>query len=249
MADVDASPPPPSDDGNDVTDESKQVGEDGTVDETGDGEGEGGVEGEGEGAAPAGEPAVHVPAGPAPDEREIGGEAVWSLSTAKPGNGVEQLRDNNVDTYWQSDGGQHLINMQFHKKMCISQIDFYLDYKNDESYTPKKISIRTGTTFHDLREIHLLDLDEPDGWVSVRLTMPPRACDGLGAAAVRPDEGCLRSHFIQVCVCSMHQNGRDTHVRQVKIFGPRRLGALHRQDLALLPRFTTVAFQQFECLR
>ena len=27
------------------------------------------------------------------DEREIGDQAVWSLSTAKPGNGVEQLRD------------------------------------------------------------------------------------------------------------------------------------------------------------
>ena len=49
--------------------------------------------------------------------REVGSEAVWSLSTAKPGNGVEQLRDNNSDTYWQSDGAQpHLINIQFHKK-------------------------------------------------------------------------------------------------------------------------------------
>lgn len=35
------------------------------------------------------------------EEREIGDQAVWSLSTAKPGNGVEQLRDDNSDTYWQ----------------------------------------------------------------------------------------------------------------------------------------------------
>ena len=33
-------------------------------------------------------------------QREIGNEAVWTLSTAKVGNGVAQLRDNNVDTYW-----------------------------------------------------------------------------------------------------------------------------------------------------
>jgi hypothetical protein len=26
------------------------------------------------------------------DKREIGSDAVWTLSTAKPGNGVEQLR-------------------------------------------------------------------------------------------------------------------------------------------------------------
>ena len=31
----------------------------------------------------------------------------------------------------------------------------------------------------------------------------------------------LRAHFIQVCVVSMHQNGRDTHIRQAKIYGPR----------------------------
>ena len=74
--------------------------------------------------------------------REIGAEAVWSLSTAKPGNGVEQIRDDNVDTYWQSDGGQpHLINVQFHKKMSIVEIAFYLDYNLDESYTPKKLSV------------------------------------------------------------------------------------------------------------
>jgi hypothetical protein len=35
------------------------------------------------------------------DKQEIGGQAVWSLSSAKPGFGVEQLRDDNIDTYWQ----------------------------------------------------------------------------------------------------------------------------------------------------
>ena len=43
------------------------------------------------------------------DMREIGHEAVWSLSTAKPGNGVEQLRDNNSDTYWQSMVDNHIV--------------------------------------------------------------------------------------------------------------------------------------------
>lgn len=34
--------------------------------------------------------------------REIGRDAMWSLSSAKPGNGVDQLRDDSVETYWQS---------------------------------------------------------------------------------------------------------------------------------------------------
>lgn len=32
----------------------------------------------------------------------------------------------------------------------------------------------------------------------------------------------LKAFCVQLAVISNHQNGRDTHVRQVKIFGPRR---------------------------
>ena len=46
--------------------------------------------------------------------REIGDQAIWSLSSCKPGFGIDQLRDDNFDTYWQSDGPQpHLVNIQF----------------------------------------------------------------------------------------------------------------------------------------
>ena len=52
--------------------------------------------------------------------REIGHLAVWTVTSAKPGNGVELLRDGNKDTYWQSDGTQpHLVDIQFQKKMHI----------------------------------------------------------------------------------------------------------------------------------
>jgi anaphase-promoting complex subunit 10 len=178
--------------------------------------------------------------------REIGREAVWSLSTAKPGNGVEQLRDNNSDTYWQSDGGQpHRINIQFHKKMSVSQLWLYLDYKLDESYTPKKISIKAGTTFHDLQPVHVLEVGEdPNGWVKVDIG---KIAFGSGNEMCRDMSGTkvLRAHFIQVVVLMMHQNGRDTHIRQVKIFGPR---AASRQT-GIMPDFSTVEFSQFSCIR
>lgn len=32
---------------------------------------------------------------------EIGNEAVWILSSAKAGNGIEQLRDGDTNTFWQ----------------------------------------------------------------------------------------------------------------------------------------------------
>jgi anaphase-promoting complex subunit 10 len=34
-------------------------------------------------------------------QQELGDLAVWSVSSAKPGFGVDQLRDDNLNTYWQ----------------------------------------------------------------------------------------------------------------------------------------------------
>ena len=43
--------------------------------------------------------------------REIDG--CFIVSSAKPGNGVEQIRDNNIETFWQSDGiYPHVVNIQ-----------------------------------------------------------------------------------------------------------------------------------------
>ena len=146
------------------------------------------------------------------NRREIGGEAVWSLSSAKPGNGVQQIRDDNVDTYWQSDGQQpHLINIIFNKKVSLLEVAFYLDYNLDESYTPKRMSVRAGNTAHDLEEVRAIDLNEPMGWVNI----PLYALDDKG------EQTTLRAFYLQICVVSMHQNGRDTHIRQAKVFGPR----------------------------
>ncbi|GMH41714.1 hypothetical protein BSKO_09624 [Bryopsis sp. KO-2023] len=146
---------------------------------------------------------------PNKDIREIGGQAVWSVTSAKPGNGVELLRDGKTDTYWQSDGTQpHLVNMQFQKKMLIQELHLYLDYRLDESYTPSKIAIRAGNSFYDLKEILHIDLDEPHGWISIPLKME------------REGEH-LKALLLQIAVLSNHQNGRDTHIRQIKVFGPR----------------------------
>ena len=213
--------------------------------------------------------------------REMGHEhTIWSLSTAKPGNGVEQIRDGNTDTYWQSDGGQpHLLNIQFMQRKPICAVCFYLDYNLDESYTPKTFSVRVGMTFHDLEEIRVVELNEPVGWITIPLwakldplddpeededdnDLPEKKEDEMNKNGNKNDMNIfgilhdnqeelqndkvfqkqssdlqkslkrpVRAHFIQICVVSMHQNGRDTHIRQVKLFGPRNDEHLHHFNL------------------
>ena len=51
------------------------------------------------------------------NRRDIGNEGIWSLSSSKIGNGIEQLRDDNLSTFWQSDDIQpHFILIQYLKK-------------------------------------------------------------------------------------------------------------------------------------
>ncbi|KAH9527186.1 Anaphase-promoting complex subunit 10 [Dermatophagoides farinae] len=156
--------------------------------------------------------------------REIGSQAVWSLSSCKVGFGVEQLRDNCKDTYWQSDGVQpHLVNIQFRRKTTVCEIKIFADFKLDESYTPNKISVRAGNHFHDLHE----------GWE----TIPLRDAD----------DHPIRAFLIQIAVLGNHQNGRDTHIRQIKINSPVEDTVV---TVKKLPQdFRTIRFWKHACLR
>ncbi|KAJ6839479.1 anaphase-promoting complex subunit 10 isoform X2 [Iris pallida] len=143
------------------------------------------------------------------DLREMAKKAAWSVSSCKPGNGVVFLRDDSQDTYWQSDGAQpHLVNIQFQKKVKLQLVVLYVDFKLDESYTPSKISIRAGDGFHNLKEIKTVELVKPVGWVHISLS------------GTDPRETFIHTFMLQLAILSNHLNGRDTHVRQIKVFGP-----------------------------
>lgn len=45
--------------------------------------------------------AIAVPEASLEGLKEIGNLASWTVSTAKPGNGVEQLRDEDTSLFWQ----------------------------------------------------------------------------------------------------------------------------------------------------
>uniref|UniRef100_G3MTI3 Anaphase-promoting complex subunit 10 n=1 Tax=Amblyomma maculatum TaxID=34609 RepID=G3MTI3_AMBMU len=152
--------------------------------------------------------------------RDAGAQAVWSLSSCKPGYGINHLLDDCLDNYWQSDGIlPHEVNIQFHRKMAIQAVVMYVDYSRDESYTPKRISVRVGSTFHDLQVVDTIVLNEPTGWV--RIT--PR--DSAG----RP----VRAFHVQIAVLENHKNGQDTHIRHMKVFTP-----LPPLGFSLLPNVT-----------
>jgi anaphase-promoting complex subunit 10 len=104
------------------------------------------------------------------NKKDIGEYGIWNLSSAKQGNGIEQLRDDNLNTFWQSDGTQpHFVMIQFNQKFRINEIYIYLDYKTDESYTPSKVSIRVENSFNELVDFKIVEFEEPSGWYKITL--------------------------------------------------------------------------------
>ncbi len=128
----------------------------------------------------------------------------WSVSSAKPGNGVDLLVDGRSDSFWQSDGLQpHCITLEFHQPVQLSRVAIACDFRVDESYTPQKITIRVGTRWSDVHTLRTEEVSEPQGWIVIPLA-------------------AVRARVLQILILANHQNGRDTHVRQVKVFGPRK---------------------------
>jgi anaphase-promoting complex subunit 10 len=141
--------------------------------------------------------------------REIGNLASWTVSTCKPGCGVEALRDEDTNLFWQSDGPQpHHLNIHFSRLVAILSIRLHLDFEADESYTPTRITLLAGTGYHDLIPFAVLEFSHPKGWIDVPL-------DGVGGGA---DGNVLRAFLVQVKVVENHQNGKDTHIRGLKIY-------------------------------
>ncbi|KAJ5050717.1 uncharacterized protein L3040_002591 [Drepanopeziza brunnea f. sp. 'multigermtubi'] len=141
--------------------------------------------------------------------REIGNLASWTVSSCKPGCGVDALRDDDTGLFWQSDGPQpHHLNIHFSRLVSILSIRIFLDFEADESYTPTRITLLAGTAYHDLIPFAALSFEQPKGWIDVPL-------DHVGGA---PDGRTLRVFLVQVRIIENHQNGKDTHLRGLKIY-------------------------------
>ena len=108
-----------------------------------------------------------------------------------------------------SDGQQpHLLTIHFLRRVEIRAIRFYVDYNQDESYTPTFVSLSAGTGHHDLIEFASMPLANPVGWQEVDLSEVGGGTDGRS----------LCCWIVQMQVKENHQNGKDTHIRAVKLY-------------------------------
>jgi anaphase-promoting complex subunit 10 len=101
----------------------------------------------------------------------------------------------------------------------VQELHLYVDFKLDESYTPSKISVQAGNTYQDVKEIKVVELEEPSGWVVVPLGTPIEVPGGMQHDHSAEPCAPLHAYLLQLGVLANHQNGRDTHVRAVHVYG------------------------------
>lgn len=88
---------------------------------------------------------------------------------------------------------------------------------------------------HDLQEIYVLELTNPRGWITVPLGKISKnraqklfqkrkeflsCCTELESVEFNQHSEYLQTFHIRAEILTMHQGGKDTHVRQVNVYGP-----------------------------
>ncbi|CCM04691.1 uncharacterized protein FIBRA_06877 [Fibroporia radiculosa] len=170
---------------------------------------------------------------------DIGYLAKWSVSSFKFGFGPECLRDSDPETFWHSDGPQpHFITIEFPRKVAIQKLCLCLSYQMDDSYTPATIAVRAGTGPSDLQDVRIITLEKPEGWIIFDVSAEPNE-DGDGYKPVN-------AYIIQMIILANHMNGKDTHVRGLRVLGPLDESGEEEEDP--FP-FVSPQFKMYECIR
>lgn len=137
------------------------------------------------------------------------------LSSAKKYHGLKELLSKDIDNFWHTEGNlPHFIEISFPKKTFVSAIELTLMYSLDDSYTPYNIEIRAGMIKSDMSVVLNTLLVEPEGPTSLEIN---REC-----------------FFIQVVVVLNHQEGRDTHIRGLRMFDEFREQIFINEDMICL---------------
>lgn len=101
----------------------------------------------------------------------------------------------------------------------------FLDFDNDESYTPTKMQFLAGMGVHDLQEFCEMSFEQPKGWIDVDFSNVGPITHDLDASEDEDRDAIdwdarpvLKAFLVQVRILENHQNGKDTHLRGLQVF-------------------------------
>ncbi|CCE65910.1 hypothetical protein TPHA_0N01290 [Tetrapisispora phaffii CBS 4417] len=148
--------------------------------------------------------------------------AYWKPSSMKAGNPISNVIDDNFNTFWQSDGLQpHEVEVTFSRIMNVSMIAIFTSMIADESYTPSRIKIYAGTSPLDAVFYKKIEIVNMNGWFV--LTFEDN----------RENDKLLKCGYIRFSFPVNHENGKDTHIRGMRIYAQSTQEPSATKDLRL----------------
>lgn len=91
-------------------------------------------------------------------QKDITSYCRLGASSSKSGHSADNLRVSrleDVSKLWQSDGATpHSITIEMERQTSLSELRFYIDYRSDESYTPRSVVIQLGSSL-DTMTVHI----------------------------------------------------------------------------------------------
>ncbi|KAG5487475.1 hypothetical protein LSCM1_07430 [Leishmania martiniquensis] len=139
---------------------------------------------------------------------------VWTVSSAKHGNGVRHLiRYHDLNNFWQSDGVlPHVIRIQLGQLTPVEAMAVYVNSAVDQSYSPRVIRVKAGTHNGDMTEVAKVDIGagQECGWVLIKLgeIAGDDDDDGLGVGGVvSGGAGAMKAQRHRQAVRPRHHDG------------------------------------------
>ncbi|SBT01563.1 anaphase promoting complex subunit 10, putative [Plasmodium malariae] len=159
---------------------------------------------------------------------EVGRLGIWKLSSSKYKSDMKNLKDNNANTYWQSSSlGPHTITIQFIKLTKISKICLLFNYSLDESYTPYEITINVGSDENHLEflcstfcDVNKYPFNDPFWFIIDLKKFHFFSYLYNFNQKVLKKTDFIYCHCLQICILSSQHYGKDTRIRQIKVFSP-----------------------------
>ncbi|RVD92607.1 anaphase-promoting complex subunit 10 [Tubulinosema ratisbonensis] len=137
-----------------------------------------------------------------------------NLSSFKKDHGIVELFSEDMSEFWHTDDNlPHYINITFKKLTKVNSVVLTLLFSKDDSYTPSIIEIRAGMTRETLEPVCNLTLNEPEGDINFSV-----------------EKQCF---FLQIIILSNHQDGKDTHIRRLRVINDKM------KDILVLPASLT----------
>lgn len=145
------------------------------------------------------------------DLTNVSNLAYWKASSFKTSNPIENVINDYPESYWQSDGSQpHIVDIYFSKRIELALLAVFFGFEIDESYSPKVVKLYVGDSISDLIYYEEWYIGKITQWYVKKF---PSLEDREGEQNIP-----IRCHILRLVFPVNHDNGKDTHLRGVRIY-------------------------------